>query len=77
MRNFFLTDHKFFLNVGPLKESIFLTVFYGLYFSHQHTNIIILIMCLFAYVTKCYFYECEYVKFNCINGMAQMKLKII
>ena len=24
-----------FLNVGPLKESIFLTTFYGLYFSHH------------------------------------------
>jgi hypothetical protein len=26
---------SFFLNVGPLKEGIFLTTFYGLYFSHQ------------------------------------------
>ncbi len=25
----------FFFNVGPPKDSIFLTTFYGLYFSHQ------------------------------------------
>ena len=29
----------FFLNVGPPKESIFQTTFYGLYFGHQYTNI--------------------------------------
>ena len=28
-------DTKFFFNVGPPKESIFLTAFYGLYFSHN------------------------------------------
>ena len=28
-----------FLNVGPFKESIFLTNFYCLYFSHQYTSI--------------------------------------
>ena len=31
--------YYYFLNVGLLKESIFLTTFYGLYFSHQYTNI--------------------------------------
>ena len=37
-----LEDRKlFFLNVGPPKESIILTTFYGLYFSHQYTNILI------------------------------------
>ena len=30
---------KVFFYVGPPKESIFLTTFYGLYFSHQYTNI--------------------------------------
>ena len=29
----------FFLNVGPPKESILLTTFYGLFSSHQYTNI--------------------------------------
>ena len=27
-----------FLNVGPPKESIFLTTIYGLYFSHHYTH---------------------------------------
>ena len=34
-----IQDMSIFFNVGPLKESIFLTIFYGLYFSHQYTNI--------------------------------------
>ena len=29
----------FFKNIGPPNQSIFLTTFYGLYFSHQFTNI--------------------------------------
>ena len=30
-----LMSYNFFLNVGSLKESIFLTTFYGLYWSKQ------------------------------------------
>ena len=30
---------RYFFNLGPPKESIFLTTFYGLYFGHQYTNI--------------------------------------
>ena len=43
----FVMDFFSFLNVGPPKESIFLTTFYGLYFSHQYTNIT-------NYISSCY-----------------------
>ena len=32
-------DEADFFNVGPPKESIFLTTIYGLYFSHHYTHI--------------------------------------
>ena len=44
-----LSYSMFFLNVGLPKESIFLTIFYGLYFSHQYTNIT-------NYIYSCYFH---------------------
>ena len=31
----FFLIYIFFLNIGPSKEGIFLTTFYGLYFSHS------------------------------------------
>ena len=45
----------FFFNVGPPKKSIFLTTFYGLYFSHQYTNITIFFKYLSRLPFKFYF----------------------
>ena len=45
--------YSIFFNVGPHKEDIFLTTFYGLYFNHQ-------LHIYFTDYNSCWAFECSF-----------------